>query len=64
MVQRLVHAPDVLRSQPCRHWLDRFALAGQKQPRAVELQRINAIRVPCGFSQTAKISGQTLLPGA
>jgi hypothetical protein len=64
MMQRLVHAPDVLRSQPRRHRLDRLPLSRQQQPGAIQLERNSTIGVPSGFCQTTKIARQPLLPGA
>jgi hypothetical protein len=45
MMQRLVHAPDVLRSQPRRHRLDRLPLSRQQQPGAIQLERNSTIGV-------------------
>ena len=64
MVQLLVHAPDVVRSQARCHRLNRLALPLQQQPGAIRLQRNSAIRVPCRFRKTVKLTHQALLPGS
>ena len=64
MMQPLVHAPHMVRSQTRGHRFDRFALAGQKQPGAVELQWIDAVRVSCSDRQPVETALKALLTGA
>ena len=59
-MQRLVRAPDIVRSQARGHRLHAFALTRQQQSRTVSFQRSVAIRVPCGFRQAIRVCRKTL----
>jgi hypothetical protein len=55
VMQRLMHAPDVIGSQSGGHRFDALALARQQQGGAVAFQRNVSVSVPCGFRQAIDI---------
>jgi hypothetical protein len=61
MMQGLVHAPNVFRSQARSHRLDALALSRQQQTRTVVLQWNCSIGMPCGLRQAFHICPKALL---
>jgi hypothetical protein len=55
VMQRLVHAANIVWGQTCSHRLYALPLAWQQQTRAVTLQRTMTIGVPRGVCQTLDI---------
>lgn len=64
MVERLMHAAHVVRSQTGRHGLDALAFSRQQQAGAVVLQRGVPIGMSRGLSQAFEIGRKTFLLGA
>jgi hypothetical protein len=61
VMQRLVHAPDAVRSQPGRHRVHALTLAWNQQTGAVVLQRNRAIGMSRGFPQAIHIGRKAFL---
>jgi hypothetical protein len=59
MMQRLVRAPDIIRSHAGGHGLDALSLTRQQQPRKVRFHRSAAISVPCSFRQAIRVMPQS-----
>jgi hypothetical protein len=59
-MQRLVRAPDIVRSQARGHRLHALALTGQQQSRTIRFQRSATISVPCGFRQAIRVCRKAL----
>jgi hypothetical protein len=55
MMQRLVHASDIVACKPRGHGLDTLPFPGQQQAGAIVLQRSMTIGMPCGFGQALNI---------
>src|SRR5574341_2362136 len=61
MMQGLVGAPHIVRSQSRRHRLHALALARQQQSGAVLFQRYMTVRMSHGFRQAIHICREALL---
>jgi hypothetical protein len=64
MMKRLMHAPHIVRRQSGRHRFNAFALAGQQQSFAIQLQRIDPVCMPCGLRQAIHICRKAFFLGA
>jgi hypothetical protein len=60
MMQTLMHALYILRSQSCGERLDTLPFTGKQETRAVGSQRRSPIRVPCGSRQAIQIGRKAL----
>jgi hypothetical protein len=60
MVQRLVRAPDIIRSHAGGYGLDALSLTRQQQSGTVSLHRSAAISVPCSFRQAIRVCRKAL----
>jgi hypothetical protein len=64
MMERLMHATNIVGSQAGSHRFDALALSGQQQSLAVVLQGSVPVSVPRGVSQALDICREAPLLGA